>query len=244
MKEDKVLLSTLAHEASVAIENALLYDELLKQLKEIKNLYEREHQMFIQTAIAFANAIDAKDAYTHGHTERVTTFSVAVARELINSGEARNIPNFIDTVHFAALLHDVGKIGIPDKILNKKGKLNKREVELMKMHPIIGASIIYPIKGLTFVANAVKHHHEFYNGKGYPDGLKTKDIPFISRIIAIADAFDAMTTDRPYRPKIDEQQAMHEVLKNAGNQFDPLIAEIFVEVFKKRKISRSYSSTR
>jgi len=241
-KEDKALLSALAHEASVAIENALLYDELLKQLKEIKSLYEREHQMFIQTAIAFANAIDAKDAYTHGHTERVTTYSVAIAKELINSVEARNIPNFIDTIHFAALLHDVGKIGIPDKILNKKGKLNKKEVDLMKMHPIIGASILYPIKGLNFVAGAVKHHHEYYNGKGYPDNLKTKDIPFVSRIIAIADAFDAMTTDRPYRPKMEEQQALHELLKNSGNQFDPLIAEAFVEVYNKRKIPRDYNA--
>jgi len=224
---------TLANDAAMALTNAQLIESLQGKVDEIKELYNREHRIFIHTAIALAAAIDARDPYTHGHTERVTNYCLAIARELDGISEIGDYDNFLETLHIAALLHDVGKIGIPDHILNKTGKLTSEEYEEVKKHPTIGAMIIRPIKELWSVVNEVRHHQECFDGSGYPDGLKGSSIPFIARIIAVADAFDAITTDRPYRAKKSAEEAIKELKKFSGNQFDPVVVSALILSYEK-----------
>ncbi len=227
---------TLANDAAMAISNAQLIQSLQDRIEEIKDLYTREHRVFIHTAIALATAIDARDPYTHGHTERVTAYCMAVADELEEIPEARSYRNFKETLHIAALLHDVGKIGIPDLILNKKGKLTKKEFEKIKEHPTIGAAILTPIIELGDVVKEIKYHQERYDGKGYPEKLKGSQIPLVARIIAVCDAFDAITSDRPYRQRKEADVAIQELRDGAGNQFDPIVVSAFLLAFEKRKI--------
>jgi len=224
---------TLANDAAMALTNAQLIENLQQRVDEIKDLCNREHRIFIHTAIALAAAIDARDPYTHGHTERVTNYCLAVARELEGVPDIEDYNNFRETLHIAALLHDVGKIGIPDHILNKTGKLTPEEYEEVKKHPVIGAMIIHPIKELGDVVKEVRHHQESYDGSGYPDGLKGIEIPFIARIIAVADAFDAITTDRPYRAKKSPEEAIKELKRFSGNQFDPVVVSALILAYEK-----------
>lgn len=235
-REDVDILSTVSHEAAVAIENAQLYEELYAKMMQIQHMYEKEKKLFISTAIAFATAIDAKDTYTHGHTERVTKYCVEIGNELKDMRKIRIPDNFDETLHVSALLHDVGKIGTPDHILNKKGPLTKEEYEEIKRHPTIGASIVEPIKELSDVVQAIRYHQERWDGKGYPAGLKGEKIPLYSRIIMVADAFDAMISDRPYRQRVMEEVAIQEIRQGAGTQFDPLLVEAFIRSYKKRNI--------
>lgn len=236
-QEDADVLATLANEAAIAIENAHLYEQLYRRMHEIEDLYEKEHRMFIHTAISLAAAVDARDPYTHGHTERCTAYCMAIAEELGPSyPETQAIPRFQELLNIAALLHDVGKIGVPDDILNKRGKLTPAESKKMREHPMIGAVILQPIKGLEEVASAVKAHQERFDGKGYPDRLKGREIPLMARIIAVADAFDAMTTDRPYRMRLSDETALKEIKACAGTQFDPQVVEAFLCAFEAGKI--------
>lgn len=232
---------TLANDAAMAIANAELIDNLQGRVDEVKNMYLREHQIFINTAIALATAIDARDPYTHGHTERVTRYCLSVAEEIEGIPEAMSYKNFSETLHIAALLHDVGKIACPDKILNKKGKLTKSEYEVIKEHPAIGSAILTPIKELNDVAREVKAHQERFDGEGYPDGLKGTEIPLIARIIAVCDAFDAITTDRPYRTHKSAEEALQEIRNGAGTQFDPIVVSAFLLAFEKGKLLPSTS---
>ncbi len=227
---------TLANDAAMAISNAQLIQSLQDRIEEIKDLYTKEHRVFIHTAIALATAIDARDPYTHGHTERVTAYCMAVADELEGIPEAQAYRNFKETLHIAALLHDVGKIGIPDLILNKKGKLTKKEFEKIKEHPVIGAAILTPIRELGDVVKEIKYHQERYDGKGYPEGLKESQIPLVARIIAACDAFDAITSDRPYRQRKMAEVALQELRDGAGKQFDPIVVSAFLLAFEKGKI--------
>ncbi|MBN1353727.1 MAG: HD domain-containing protein [Candidatus Omnitrophica bacterium] len=227
---------TLANDAAMAISNAQLIQSLQDRIEEIKDLYNREHRVFLHTAIALAAAIDARDPYTHGHTERVTRYCLAVADEIEGIPEARAYRNFRETLHIAALLHDVGKIGLPDCILNKNGKLTKKEFEKVKEHPIVGAAILTPIKELGDVVKEIKYHQEQFNGNGYPEGLKGSEIPLVARIIAVCDAYDAITTDRPYRQRKMAEVAIQEIQKNAGIQFDPIVVGAFRLAFEKGKI--------
>lgn len=227
---------TLANNAAMAISNAQLIQDLQERIDEIKYLYNREHSVFIHTAIALATAIDARDPYTHGHTERVTTYCLAVAEELEGIPEAQAYKNFKETLQIAGLLHDVGKIGIPDSILKKRGKLTKKEFEEIKGHPVIGAAILAPIRELSDVAREIKYHQEHYDGKGYPEGLKGNQIPLIARIIATCDAFDAMTSDRPYRQRKMVKTAIQEIRDCSGTQFDPLVVSAFLLAFEKGKL--------
>ncbi|MGB3082695.1 MAG: HD domain-containing phosphohydrolase, partial [Candidatus Omnitrophota bacterium] len=192
---------TLANDVAMALSNAQLIQDLQEKIHEVHTLYEREHTLFIQTSISLAAAIDARDPYTRGHTERVTSYALAIADELDGIPEAQAYQNFKETLHVAGLLHDVGKIGVPDSILNKKSQLTKEEYERVKEHSVTGAAILYPISELGDIAKEVRAHHERYDGTGYPDGLRGESIPFISRIIAVADTYDAITSDRPYRQK-------------------------------------------
>ena len=230
---------TLANDAAMAISNAQLIQNLQESIDEVKGLYMREHNVFIHTAIALATAIDARDPYTHGHTERVTDYCMSVAQDLEEIPEARSYKNFKETLHISALLHDVGKIGIPDNILNKKGKLTKKEFEKIKEHPTIGATILAPIRELGDVIREVRYHQERYDGSGYPEGLKGAHIPLIARIIAVCDAFDAITTDRPYRQRKTSEIAIQEVRRCSGTQFDPIVVSAFLLAFEKGKILKN-----
>ncbi len=175
--------------------------------------------MFEQTATALANAIDAKDVYTHGHSMRVAEYSHKIA-VLADKDE-----KFCQDVYFAGLLHDVGKIGIPNNIINKNGKLTAEEFAEIKKHPVIGKQILSSISKSPYLSIGANYHHERYDGYGYPEGLKGEDIPELARIIAVADAYDAMTSKRSYRDPIPQEKVREEIVKGMGNQFDPAFAK-------------------
>ncbi|NTV30184.1 MAG: HD domain-containing protein, partial [Candidatus Omnitrophica bacterium] len=184
--------SALASDVAMAIRNAQLFEDLKREADHNRNL-------FIQTAIALGSAIEAKDAYTHGHTERVTQYSLAIARQMVAMGMMEAPPRFFESLYIAGLLHDIGKIGISESILMKADRLTPEEYAIMKTHVVRGSEILAPIKDFEGCIAGVKFHHERYDGSGYPEGLKGDDIPLIAMIIAVADTFDAITTDRPYR---------------------------------------------
>ncbi|MBL7073092.1 MAG: HD domain-containing protein [Candidatus Omnitrophica bacterium] len=227
---------TLANDVAMALSNTQLIQSLQEKVMEVHRLYEREHSLFVHTAISLAAAIDARDPYTHGHTERVTRYALAMAEELEDIPEAKAYKNFKETLHIAALLHDVGKIGVTDSILNKRKQLTKKEYEKVKEHSITGAAILYPIRELGDIAKEVRAHHERFDGAGYPDGMKGEEIPFIARIIAVADTFDAITSDRPYRQKKMAEIAVQIIKDNSGTQFDPVVASAFLLTYRKGKL--------
>lgn len=222
-------LVALAHDVAMAIRNARLFKQLQTEL------YKRK-QLFINTTIALAAAIEAKDHYTLGHTQRVTDLSLKIGKRLIKLQEERLSENFLEQLHMAALLHDVGKIGIPESILNKEGPLTNEEKKRMQLHPVIGANILQPIKELEEAILGVKYHHERYDGKGYPEGLNNGKIPLIAAIIAVADTFDAMTTDRQYRAAMSKEEAVREIQRVSGQQLHPQIVSIFLQLSKEGKV--------
>jgi len=187
-------------------------------------LYTKMRIVYLETIRALAAAIDAKDPYTKGHSERVAETSVALAQELNLSD--RDIEN----IEYTALLHDIGKIGIADNILGKDSSLTNKEFGKIKEHTVIGAKIIEPVDFLKNSYKAIYHHHEKYNGKGYPDGLKSEDIPLSARIIAVADAYDAMGSDRPYRKKLNHNKILRELKEQSGKQFDPEVVKVLISV--------------
>jgi len=172
-------------------------------------------------------AIELKDIYTAGHSYRVAEISELIARFLqMDEGESLYI-------HIAGHLHDIGKIGIPDGILLKTGQLSNPEYEIIQSHPMIGSKIFERVTGLEEMAVIIRHHHERFDGKGYPDELKGDDIPLGAAIIAIADAFDAMTTPRSYRTGMSPRHAVAEIYANRGKQFNPFVAKIFFVIYMK-----------
>lgn len=173
---------------------------------------------------AMVAAIDNKDGYTRKHSEEVTEYSLQIARALGHS------ENQMQTIQLAGILHDVGKIGVPDAVLRKPGKLTDEEFELMRAHPVFGALIVGALPGMDEVVLGVRHHHERWDGRGYPDRLAGEDIPLIGRIMAVADAFSAMTTHRPYRKALTERQALNEVRAGLGTQFDPTLGALFIRI--------------
>ena len=183
------------------------------------------HQM-IQ---AFSMTVDAKDIYTRGHSERVADYSLMIAK-IANKDKI-----FQEEIYATALLHDIGKIGIPDAILNKPSKLTKEELEKIKEHPIIGANILETVSELPYLAIGAKFHHERYDGKGYPNGLAGESIPDIARIIAVADAYDAMTSNRAYRTNMLLENVLDQIKGGIGTQFDPKYAEIMIQIIKEDK---------
>jgi putative nucleotidyltransferase with HDIG domain len=189
--------------------------------------------LHLNTVKALIEAIEAKDPYTRGHSENVARYAMLLGRELNLSQES------LDNLHAAALLHDIGKIGIREDVLNKPAKLNSSEYEHIKTHPAISAQIVGRIPNLAAIANIIKHHHEHYDGKGYVDGLRGDEIPLESRILAIADTFDAMTSDRPYRQSCSKRKAFTEIRKCAGKQFDPDLVERFITAAKDVRIRKN-----
>lgn len=217
--------AALASDVAMAIKNAQLFSELESEL-------DKKHRLFIHTTIALAAAIDAKDHYTHGHTARVTDLSLEIARKLMQKNKKSFNEKFLEHLHIAALLHDIGKIGMPESILNKEGPLSEEEKKRIKEHPIIGVTILGPIKELEDAMLGVKYHHERYDGSGYPEGLKGNQIPLIASIISVADTFDAMTTDRPYRHRLSKNEAIEEIKQISGTQLDPEVVSAFIELYQ------------
>ena len=194
------------------------------EIESYKEAQKKEHALFEQTAEALAAAIDAKDKYTHGHSSRVAMYSTQIARESGKSEEE------CEKVYFAALLHDVGKIGVPDAIINKDGKLTDEEFAWIKRHPVFGNQILSSIQQSPYLSIGAHYHHERYDGRGYPEGLKGEDIPDLARIIAVADSYDAMTSKRSYRDTIPQQKVREELVKGMGSQFDPKYARIMLHM--------------
>ncbi len=223
--EEMDFFSALASDVAMALRNAFLFEGLQLEI-------ERNKRIFIETTMALAAAIDAKDHYTRGHTSRVTDYSLAIARKLSAERREKFSQAFFDNLHIASLLHDIGKIGIPEEILNKKGPLTTAERKKINEHTLIGAMILQPIREMDDVINAVKYHHERYDGSGYPEGLEGEQIPLISCIIAVADSYDAMTTDRPYRGVLTREEAVAEIQRCSGTQFSPTVARAAVAFFK------------
>lgn len=190
------------------------------------NLNDFENDPNIATIQALAAAVDAKDAYTKGHSTRVAQYSADLARHL---GESLSL---IDLIFKSGTLHDVGKIGIPDAILKKPSRLEPEEQAVMETHPILGEMIVAKVPQLKELLPGVRHHHERFDGKGYPDKLVGDQIPYMARIMAVADTYDAMTSDRPYRKGLKVSIALAEISKGAGTQFDPVIAHAFVELMQ------------
>ncbi len=203
---------------------SLFYRRKVRKLEE-KRAEAREQ--FEETAEALASAIDAKDRYTNGHSRRVAEYSLKIAEEAGMSEEE------CEQVYFAALLHDVGKIGIPIEILSKKGRLTDEEFEQIKQHPAIGGQILSSIRNSPWLSIGARYHHERYNGKGYPEKLSGEDIPELARIIAVADAYDAMTSNRSYRNAIPQHIVREEIVKGMGSQFDPDFARIMIHLIDK-----------
>ena len=196
------------------------YELTNSRVQILKDLSE----LFYKTIKSIAYALDAKDKYTHGHSLRVTLYSLALAKRLNLSDE------LLEEIEIAGLLHDIGKIAIPEKILLKPGKLTKEEFDIIKMHPELGEKLVESIDKLKLISNWLKSHHEKYDGTGYPDGLIGEQIPISARIIAIADTYDAMTSDRSYRVALSHQQAIAEIKSCSGTQFDPELSEIFIRI--------------
>lgn len=219
----------LASNMSMAIRNANLF-------KALKTELDKKHQLFMRTTIALVAAIEAKDNYTHGHTTRVTNFSIEIAKRLAQKNKKLHDPKFMESLQIASLLHDVGKIGVPEHILNKRASLTVGERNRIKEHPMIGVTILKPIKELEHSLEGIKYHHERPDGLGYPDGLKGEQIPLIASIISVADSFDAMTTDRPYRLALQKKEAIREIGRLSSLQFNPFVTEAFMELCREGKL--------
>jgi HD-GYP domain-containing protein (c-di-GMP phosphodiesterase class II) len=186
--------------------------------------------MFFQTAESLADAIEKRDPYTGGHTQRVTLYSQAISKYLQLKPLERK------WLKITSALHDIGKIGIEDNILRKPETLNSEEFDIIKRHSIIGVEIIEHIHQLRESIPGVKYHHEYVNGKGYPDGLKGEEIPILAKIVAVADTYDAMTTDRPYRKAMEAVAAVEELKRCSGTQFDRDVVEAFMQAYQKGEI--------
>ena len=192
---------------------------------------QREATLFSETAEALVNAIDAKDTYTHGHSVRVAQLSRQIAQEAGLSDSA------CGQVYFAALLHDVGKIGVRYDVINKPGKLTDEEYEQVKSHTVVGYQILSSIKESPYLSIGAHYHHERYDGKGYPDGLKGEEIPTVARIIAVADAYDAMTSSRSYRDPLPMARVREEIVNGMNTQFDSRFASIMLDLMDRNAVS-------
>lgn len=217
----------------------LLGATLVQAIQDVLN-NEKKHRHHVEkstmaTIETIASSIDAKDEYTGGHSERVAFYATVLAQ---NIKEEYNLTREdISTIHYIGLMHDIGKIGVPDSILNKAGRLTDDEFALMKLHSVIGDGLLKEIDTIKGLSQGVRHHHERYDGRGYPDGLAGEDIPLVARILCLADCYDAMTSNRIYRRRLSDEEVRAEIEKCAGSQFDPKLAEIFCQLLDEGKMS-------
>lgn len=207
--EDVAVVTTFAKKVSLRIENNALYEVFYNNL--------------VSTLKSLVISIEARDSYTKQHSERVTLYALQIA-EIMGLSEED-----IDVIRFGGYLHDIGKIGVKDTVLLKPGKLTDEEFQEIKQHSIIGDNILKPIKFFPKERDMIRHHHERYDGRGYPDGLAGEDIPLTSRILTVADTYDAMTSTRPYRKALGHNIAIDEIRSCSGKQFDPKVVEAFLE---------------
>lgn len=208
-EEDIAIATTFAKKVSLRIENNALYEVFYNNL--------------VSTLKSLVMSIEARDSYTKQHSERVTIYALQIA-EVMGLSEDE-----VDVIRFGGYLHDIGKIGVKDTVLLKPGKLTDEEFEEIKQHSVIGDNILKPIKFFPKERDMIRHHHERYDGRGYPDGLGGEDIPLTARILAVADTYDAMTSTRPYRKALDHSCAIEEIVRCSGKQFDPKVVEAFLE---------------
>jgi len=208
--DDMVLLSNVSAQTAIAMKNFMLNEDVEKT--------------YLETITALAIAVEAKDPYSRGHIERVADYAQRLGKEMKLDDEMMKI------LKNGAILHDVGKIGVRDEVLKKNSPLNEEEQKEMRDHVIIGVNIIKPIRSMSELSDLVRYHQEFYDGSGYPDGLKGEEIPLTARIIKVCDAYDAMTTDRPYRKAMSREDTRKELIKKSGIEFDSKIVEKFLNV--------------
>lgn len=214
-EDDEVLLTNIGSQVAVAIENYQLNQDI--------------EQTYLEAIMALALAVEAKEAYTAGHSKRVAFYAEKIAELMGLDGETRRL------IHHAGLLHDVGKIGVKDAILLKPGALDPEELHIMRQHPSIGEAILKPLRSLGKVAEMVHCHHEHYDGSGYPRGLKGDQIPLEARILVVADSYDSIVTDRPYRKRLGLQEAKDELRKWAGTRFDPKVVQAFLRFLAEKE---------
>ncbi len=204
-----------------------------KELKPLRNAIESIvkslNTAYFSVMSALAKAMEEKDNYTEGHAQRVTKISIKIGRELGLSSQELSV------LRFASTLHDIGKLAVPDSILLKPGKLTDEEFEVIKKHPVISENIASQSPFFKNALPGIRYHHEWFDGNGYPDGLKGNELPYLARIISVADAFDAMTTSRPYRKAMSVEDAVTEIKNNSGKQFDPIIVKAFLKIVEQHK---------
>ncbi|HDQ26282.1 MAG TPA: HD domain-containing protein, partial [bacterium] len=217
--KDLSMLTILAKQAALAIENVKLYENTKKdQISVIR---------------ALSSTVDAKDHYTLGHSLKVSEYSVIIAEDM-------GLPERdVEIIKYAALLHDIGKIALPDDVIKKPSRLTENEYESVRKHPAVGARIIKEIESLAPMVPIILHHHERFDGKGYPDGLSGEAIPLGARIVHVADAYETMVSARAYRDMLPPELAVSELRKNAGTQFDPKIVDIFIMNLRKKAVYRN-----
>lgn len=207
-----------------------LETEVAQQTKQIIDREKQIENMSVEMVQALAQAIDEKDEYTKGHSVRVAQYSVAIGKEIGLSEEK------IKFLNIAALLHDIGKIGVPDIVLQKPSKLSDEEFKIIQQHTLNGGKILHNVTSLPYAEEVALHHHERFDGTGYPDQMKGSDIPYFARIVSIADAYDAMSTKRVYRDKLDTAEIRKRLLDNRGTQFDPQLLDIFLNLFETNRL--------
>ncbi len=215
-EDDLEVLTAFSNQVAIAIENASLYEEL--------------RSTFLSTVEGLADIIEKRDPYTGGHTRRVRDYSLIIGKAMDFSRDE------LETLHLSAVLHDIGKIGVPDSVLHKEGVLSQEEYGVMTAHPAIGGEMIEHISQLKMLVPHIRSHHEKFDASGYPDKIGGEDIPIISRIIAVADAFDAMTSNRPYRDGRSHEEAFEELRNCSGTQFDGKVVEAFHEAWTDRTL--------
>jgi HD-GYP domain-containing protein (c-di-GMP phosphodiesterase class II) len=202
------------------------YEQSLRYAEDVRDLYVRLQRSIGQSLLGLANAIEAKDPYTRGHSERVGAGSRRIA------GRLGLPPADVETVGQAGLLHDIGKIGVPEPILRKRGVLDAAEWTVMRRHPVTGSQIVAPFEHLAGAAVVIRHHHERRDGSGYPDGLTGDAIPLGARIVAVADVFDALTSERPYRPAMPRRAALEHLVSEAGTTLERDVVAAALEVYR------------
>lgn len=229
---DRVLLEARVR---ASFKTKRLQDEILQHRRELEvRVRERTRQVELTREVALfslARLAESRDAETGDHLERIRCYVRIIAEEMVswNRHPEAMTGHFVDEIYLSSPLHDIGKVGIPDHILLKPDRLTDEEFTVIKRHADIGADILNPIIPMRKESQIIRHHHERYDGKGYPLGLAGEDIPLLSRIITLADAYDAMTSDRPYRKGLAKEAALAEITRCRGTQFDPVIAGIFIE---------------
>jgi len=217
-RSDIQVLSIIANQASVALHNSRLMKDL--------------ERGYLNTLLSLNLVLEAKHPYTRGHTQRVTQYSLMIAKDMKLSEEDLRI------IRDGATLHDIGKVGVSETILNKKDRLTDEEMQLVRKHPIIGDEIISPIRFLAHTRPIIRHHHERIDGKGWPDGINGRNLPFTVRLVSVTDAFDAMTSMRAYRQPLTYERICEEMIENSGTQFDSDAVEVLLKLIQEGRVEK------